>query len=173
MFTSLMGSFVNLVIKEEPIITVKEEEFIPGILKIFYNPPITLLGQQILCVNVGGALIPIFLSFYLLPKIPLYITVPSIAFVALFSKFMSRVVEGVGVVIPAFIPPIISALIAFILYPDNPAPVAYVSGALGTLIGADILNLRKLKDLPGIVSIGGAGVFDGIFLTGVLAALLS
>ena len=86
---------------------------------------------------------------------------------------MSRVVEGVGVVIPAFIPPIISALIAFILYPDNPAPVAYVSGALGTLIGADILNLRKLKDLPGIVSIGGAGVFDGIFLTGVLAALLS
>ena len=55
------------------------------------------------------------------------------------------------------------------------APViAYVSGTLGTLIGADLLHLRQISKLNApVVSIGGAGTFDGIFLTGILAVLLS
>ncbi|MBW2109628.1 MAG: DUF1614 domain-containing protein, partial [Deltaproteobacteria bacterium] len=52
--------------------------------------------------------------------------------------------------------------------------VAYISGTLGTLIGADLLNLRKIYDLGApVASIGGAGTFDGIFLNGLLAVLLS
>jgi uncharacterized membrane protein len=58
--------------------------------------------------------------------------------------------------------------------PTGPAPTAYVAGTLGTLIGADLLNLHKIKHLNApVVSIGGAGTFDGIFLTGILAVLLS
>jgi len=173
MFLSFIGRFINLIIREKSIIILEEEISLPGILKIFYNPPITLLGKQILCINVGGALIPVALSIYLLPRAPLHITVLSVVFIALISKMMSRVVKGVGIIIPAFIPPLLSALIALILYPENPAPIAYTSGVLGTLIGADILNLRKLRNFPGVISIGGAGVFDGIFLTGAFAALLS
>jgi uncharacterized membrane protein len=42
------------------------------------------------------------------------------------------------------------------------------------LIGADLLNLRKLQGLGApIVSIGGAGTFDGIFVTGLMAVLLA
>jgi uncharacterized membrane protein len=53
-------------------------------------------------------------------------------------------------------------------------PLAYVSGSLGTLIGADLLNLDKLHGLGvPVASIGGAGTFDGIFVTGVLAVLLA
>ena len=53
-------------------------------------------------------------------------------------------------------------------------PLAYVSGSLGTLIGADLLNLDKLHGLGApIASIGGAGTFDGIFVTGILAVLLA
>jgi len=173
MLLSFIGSFVNLIIRERSIIVLQEEISLPGVLKIFYNPPITLLSKQILCINVGGALIPVILSIYLLPRIPLHVAILSIIFVALISKMMSRVVKGIGIIIPAFIPPLLSALIALILYPENPAPIAYTSGVLGTLIGADILNLRKLKNFPGVISIGGAGVFDGIFLTGAFAALLS
>ena len=52
--------------------------------------------------------------------------------------------------------------------------IAYVAGTMGTLIGADLLNLRNLKEMgPGVMSIGGAGVFDGVFLSGIVAAFLS
>jgi uncharacterized membrane protein len=52
--------------------------------------------------------------------------------------------------------------------------LAYVGGTLGTLIGADVLNLGRIGGLGApIVSVGGAGTFDGIFLTGILAVLLA
>ncbi len=52
--------------------------------------------------------------------------------------------------------------------------LAYVVGSLGTLIGADLLNLGNIQGLGApIASIGGAGTFDGIFLTGILAVLLA
>jgi uncharacterized membrane protein len=52
--------------------------------------------------------------------------------------------------------------------------VAYVAGTIGTLVGADLLNLRRVQDLGApVVSIGGAGTFDGIFVTGILAVLLA
>ena len=52
--------------------------------------------------------------------------------------------------------------------------VASISGTFGVLIGADLLNLRNLAALRApVVSIGGAGTFDGIFLTGIIAVLLA
>ena len=89
------------------------------------------------------------------------------------SKMFSRVIPGVGVGIPALVPPLFAALFSLIFYPQNPAICAYISGTLGTLIGADILNLHRIKRFPGVVSIGGAGVFDGIFLAGVIAVFLT
>jgi uncharacterized membrane protein len=57
---------------------------------------------------------------------------------------------------------------------DSAPIIAYISGTLGTLIGADILNLKKISQLGApVASIGGAGTFDGIFLTGILAVLFS
>jgi uncharacterized membrane protein len=42
------------------------------------------------------------------------------------------------------------------------------------LIGADLLNLGIIQELGApIASIGGAGRFDGIFMTGILAVLLA
>jgi uncharacterized membrane protein len=52
------------------------------------------------------------------------------------------------------------------------APLAYVSGSLGVLIGADLFNLEKIRGLGApVASIGGAGTFDGVFLTGIIAVL--
>jgi uncharacterized membrane protein len=76
--------------------------------------------------------------------------------------------------LPGFIPPLVSAGLAILLARDNPAPVAFISGTLGTLIGADLLNWPNFKKLGAhMISIGGAGVFDGIFLAGILAVLIS
>ena len=89
------------------------------------------------------------------------------------ARAIARPIPGRGIVLPMFVPPILSALLAILLAREFAAPCAYIAGTAGTLIGADILNLRRLKDYAGIVSIGGAGVFDGIFLVGVVAVFLT
>jgi len=82
-------------------------------------------------------------------------------------------VPGRGIVLPMFVPPLLSALLAVLLARDFAAPCAYITGTLGTLVGADLLTLHRLKGFPGMVSIGGAGVFDGIFLVGIVAVFLT
>ncbi len=60
-------------------------------------------------------------------------------------------------------------------------PLAYVAGTFGTLVGADLLNMPRVRRLQAagcrlqaaVVSIGGAGTFDGVFLTGLVAVLLA
>jgi uncharacterized membrane protein len=45
---------------------------------------------------------------------------------------------------------------------------------MGTLLGADILHFGDIQGLGApVASIGGAGTFDGIFVTGILAVLLA
>ncbi len=87
---------------------------------------------------------------------------------------VAKPVPGAGIMTPALFPPLVTALTALFLGGDYVYAVAYVSGTLGTLIGADLLNLSKIPRLgASVVSIGGAGTFDGIFLTGILAVLLA
>lgn len=44
----------------------------------------------------------------------------------------------------------------------------------GPLIGADLLHLRDIEKIAtGVASIGGAGTFDGIVLSGIVAAYLA
>ena len=74
---------------------------------------------------------------------------------------------------PVWLAPLVSAGLAFLMVRSNPSPVAYISGSVGTLIGADLLNWSNFKKLGAhVMSIGGAGVFDGIFLCGIVAALI-
>ncbi|MEM4643084.1 MAG: DUF1614 domain-containing protein [Candidatus Bathyarchaeia archaeon] len=79
-----------------------------------------------------------------------------------------------GIATPAFIPPLTAATVAYVIPSNFPAAIAYISGVLGTLIGADLSNINKIPSLGAkVASIGGAGTFDGIFLSGVIAALLT
>ena len=87
---------------------------------------------------------------------------------------LARPLKGVGIVIPTFVPPIAAALTALIISQSDAPVIAYVAGSLGTLIGADLLNLKKIAGLGApVASIGGAGTFDGVFLTGIIAVLLT
>ena len=81
---------------------------------------------------------------------------------------------AIGIAVPVFVPVVATAILAFILSREYAAPLAYIGGSMGTLIGADLLNLDKIGGLGApVASIGGAGTFDGIFLTGILAVLLA
>ena len=129
----------------------------------------------ILAVNVGGAVIPTALSIYLLSNGRIWVRgLIAIGCVTLVCNQLAQPVPGVGIAIPTLVPPIAAALVAAIVSWRNAAALAYASGSLGVLIGADLLNLDKLRGLGApVASIGGAGTFDGIFVTGLLAVLLA
>ena len=81
---------------------------------------------------------------------------------------------GLGIAVPVLVPVVVTAIVAMILSREEAAPLAYIAGSLGTLIGADLTNLDKVRGLGApVASIGGARTFDGIFLTAILAVLLA
>ncbi len=167
----LIGSVVNIPITRKKLV-VKEP--VPLTLPfIFYYPP--RVKEQIIAVNLGGAVIPsVFALYLLLTHAPVVPTLISVFIVTLVTRKLARPVQGVGIVIPTFIPPVIAGLCALILSPEVAPPVAYISGVWGTLIGADLLNLNKMHHLgTHMLSIGGAGIFDGILLVGIISSLIS
>ena len=172
---SLLGSYVNIPIAHLPGQHVRTGEVvdffgIQYVVPVMVNSPGTVLA-----VNLGGAVIPFILSMYLIAKHGLFgESVLAVGAVTIVVHTMARPVQGVGIAVPIFIPPVVTAIVAWLLHRRNPAPLAYIAGSLGTLIGADLLNLNKVRDLGApVASIGGAGKFDGIFLTGIVAVLLT
>ena len=166
----LVGGFINI-----PVWQTQSVE--PGGIfrlgRVFFTEP-PRVTTTIIAINVGGALIPLLLSLYLLPKASLIRMGLVVAVVALVTNSLARVVPGEGIFINPIIPPLVSAGAALVLARKEAAPVAYVSGTVGTVIGTDLLNLGEVLQSGGtFLSIGGAGVFDGIFLVGVIAAFLS
>lgn len=127
-----------------------------------------------LAINLGGTIIPTGVSIYLLFKAPLLPTLLATALMILICKFLTRSVPGRGLAIPMIIPPVLATAFALLLGGDFAPQVAYISGVLGTLIGGDLLNLGRAQKLgAGIASIGGDGVFDGIFLVGIFSVVLT
>ncbi len=184
---SLTLSFVNIVLKEistgPPRITLRTRYiYFLGMYFPVISPEITY-NRLIIAVNAGGAIIPVGLSLVLLgylsmvPRMLLASTI-GILVTSIVTYYSSRSIPGVGIAVPGFIPSITAVLITIILV-QNPVygvPIAYVSGTLGSLIGADVLRLMRdirifLESGSSLLSIGGAGTFDGVFLSGLFAVL--
>lgn len=173
LFLSLVGSSINIPIKRSRVVETDSDD-LPEFFGNFWGISFPKIRERVLAINFGGAIVPLLLSIYLLPKVPFFSTLIAICGVTVVAKALSKPVRGIGVTLPAFIPPIVSALFAIGIAQPNPAPCAYISGVLGTIIGADILNLHRIERMgTGVMSIGGAGVFDGIFLVGIFAVLLT
>jgi uncharacterized membrane protein len=175
LFASLFGSYVNIPIAalgQDTKVTEREVTY----FGMRYIVPVMVGSPDvILAVNVGGAVIPTLLSIYLLTKNRLWERgLVAIASVALICHGLAQPIRGVGIGLPIFVPPLVAAITAVIVSWRNAAALAYAGGSLGVLIGADLLNLGKLQGLGApVVSIGGAGTFDGIFVTGLMAVLLA
>jgi uncharacterized membrane protein len=172
---SLVGSAINI-----PVAQFPPEQIVSGGLVDFYGvqyviPVVREWPGTVLAVNVGGALIPVILSVYLLLKNKSYLrSVLAVAMVALATHWLARPVPGIGISLPIFVAPVVAAFAAMVLGWRQAAPLAYIAGSLGTLIGADLMNLGRIPGLGApVASIGGAGTFDGIFLAGMVAVLLS
>lgn len=172
---TIFGSYINV-----PVGSIAAEGLIHDRIIVFDGmkyvvPHVQAACRTIIAVNLGGAVIPILLSAYLLWRLGGFL--PALAATVVVSAVVyrfSRLVPGVGIAVPTFIPGVVAATLAVILDRKRSASVAYVAGTIGCLVGADILNLGALSRLQApIASIGGAGTFDGVFVSGIIAVLLA
>jgi|SRR5579872_2204820 len=173
-FGSLVGSRVNIPIWRFPDRVRVESEQV-SVFGILYRIPARTTGRSILAVNVGGAIIPTAVSIYLILHDHIWQhSLIAVACVAVVVFAVARPVKGVGIVTPSLLPPAAAAIAAVVIGRPAEAALAYVCGTLGTLLGADLMNLWRVRDLGAPeASIGGAGTFDGVFLSGLLAVVLA
>lgn len=176
----IVGGLINIPVKRIPRSTaLATHPFATFGILDWWPEMRRLRTETVIAVNLGGCVIPAALALYetlLVGREPsLLVTVAiasSINVVACY--FLARPVSGIGIALPALVPALISAGTALLLAPDQAPPVAYVAGVAGPLIGADLLHLKDIRQAQsGILSIGGAGTFDGIVLSGVIAAYLA
>jgi uncharacterized membrane protein len=175
LLASLVGSYFNIPVYQLPPERVVSNEVREYFGMYYVVPYVSDWGGTEIAVNVGGAVIPTLMSIYLLLKHQLWLRgAIATAIVAVLLHFLADPVPGVGIAIPIFWPAVITALVALVLTRDHAAPLAYIAGSMGTLIGADLTNFYQVRGLGApVASIGGAGTFDGIFLIGILAVLLA
>ncbi|HWN50999.1 MAG TPA: DUF1614 domain-containing protein [Xanthobacteraceae bacterium] len=175
LFGSLIGSYINIPVARFPEREVQTAQDLSFFGMHYLVPVVVEWPGTVIAVNVGGAVIPTLLSLYLLVKNDLWIRgIVTTAIVAAIVHMLAYPVPGVGIAVPIFVPPVATAIVAVLIARQHAAALAYVGGSLGTLIGADLLNLDAVQGLGApVASIGGAGTFDGIFLTGVMAVLLA
>jgi len=180
-FLSVVGSLINIPLKEYMNTrTVSYQQ--PNIPFMAWLYPQSKSYQQVvtkttLAINLGGAVVPLLICLYIFLRYPGYvlpwclITIP-IAVIVCYK--IARIIPNVGVAMPTFIPPITASFLAMIFVGGGDVvSLSYVTGVLGVLIGADLLNLSKItQTTASTISIGGAGTFDGIFLTGIVSVFL-
>ena len=176
-----LGSPINIPVKRMS----REESVVADPLTVFglqgWWPNLQRVRKEtIIAVNVGGCLIPVALAIYeaahlaVAGRHALLGLVVAVVVNTGVCYWMAKPVEGVGIAMPGLFPAIVASLSALLLAPDHATPVAFVAGVLGPLIGADLLHLRDIEKIAtGIASIGGAGTFDGIILSGIVAAYLA
>ncbi len=150
----------------------------------FSNIYLFTYGSWHIGINTGGAIIPIVLSSYLIIKNKLRFThvVLAIIIVAILTFFVTMPDPEKGIIapFPYWLLPVIGASFLSLWFcwkqKKKAAPFAYACGTIGVLIGADVFHLftlisTELSSTRNAV-IGGANVFDMVFLTGILAVIV-
>lgn len=176
LLATLFGGAVNL-----PLFRVRSERVLVQSRVVrfwgvrYFVPGVRVQQRTVVAANVGGALVPVGVSAYLFFHDQLgAAALVATGVVAIIARLVARPVPGVGVVLPGLVAPVVAAVAALVLGGGEAPAVAYVAGVTGTLIGADLLNLHRVARFGSpVVSIGGAGTFDGIVLSGIIAVLIA
>jgi uncharacterized membrane protein len=172
LFLSLLCSYINIPIKKvrsHVPVSDKASEALRSSLAAS-----SLRMYSTIAINLGGAVIPLIMSVFLSSMAKPVEVLSGILLVTIIIHKIARPVKGSGIVVHALLPPLLAAFVAIIISPQNAPVIAYISGTFGCILGIDILNLKRIPDLGvSLVSIGGAGTFDAIFLTGIISVLLA
>jgi uncharacterized membrane protein len=176
-----VGSLINIPILREPIpAQLRHHPLSIWGLERYWPDMYKEVRERIIAINVGGFVVPILLVVYEVvlvcsqyPEVllPLLMAVLINVYVC---YLLAQPVPQIGITLPALVPGVMAAICALLLAPTLAAPVAFCAGVLGPVIGADLMYLKKIRETHvGLASIGGAGTFDGIVISGLVAVLLA
>lgn len=191
----IFGSLINFPISRFPLDREVNVPLFESVSGINLMPKMQRLRQEaIVAVNLGGCVIPVCLAIWLSRFIiaggatPILVTLVGVCFNSVVCYRTSRLIPGRGIVMPVLIPPLTAVIATWfgfgivgpimgnsgVDFQHLYAPVAFVIGISGPLVGADLMHWNDFKklDAPSI-SIGGAGTWDGIVLSGLIASLLA
>ena len=175
-----MGGVINI-----PVTRIEQTELVEyrptqllGLDRLLARP-VQQQSFTIIAVNLGGCLVPTVLAGYQVGRLALQAPSTLLALgaalalnVALCYYFATPVPQQ-GIALQSLIPAGAAALTGLVLAPEWAPPVAFSAGVLGPLVGADLLHLDDIAEIgTGMASIGGAGTFDGVVLSGLVATLL-
>ncbi|MDJ0616345.1 MAG: DUF1614 domain-containing protein [Calothrix sp. MO_192.B10] len=175
----IIGSTINIPLYRTQSAIEVADDFTDLWLREFWGIPLRKIQRStIVAVNVGGGVIPVILALYQFTQANVLAILLVTAIVTGVSYYAAKIVPGIGIQMHPLLAPFTAVISAMLINPilmsPHTAPVAFAGGVLGTLIGADLLHLQDIKAMSaGVLSIGGAGVFDGIALCGLFALLLS
>ncbi len=175
LFGALLGSSINIPLAKLPAQRLVEAKVVDLFGMQYVIPTVVERQSTVIAMNVGGALIPALLSLHLLLQggVRRRMLV-ALGLVTLLTHLLAQPVPGVGIALPPLVPALATAALALLLDRNDAPRTAFIAGTLGTLIGADLLNLGIVQQLGApIVSIGGAGTFDGVFVIGIIAVALA
>ena len=145
LFGSLIGSYFNIPVTILPGETIRSGQVVDFFGMQYVVPVMVSSPGTVLAVNVGGAVIPTVMSTYVVIRYQLWLKAAiATAVIAAIIHSMATPVPGIGIAVPVFAPVVTTAILAFILSREYAAPLAYIGGSMGTLIGADLLNLDKI-----------------------------
>ena len=113
LFAVLVGSVINI-----PLFTFEAREPVMRdtfvtVFGMTYRVPPAAVGSRktVVAINVGGAVIPSIVSLYLLVRFPDVIgfAIIGVALVSIISHLISKPVQGVEIVSPALVSPLVAA----------------------------------------------------------------
>ena len=151
-----------------------------GIIFGMIDLPLFKYHGWIIGINIGGAVLPIAISIYLMAKNKVFFRVILGIILISYITYNYTFVSSEGIVSPFplwLLPPIAASMYSVMVAIKSrrkAASIAYASGTMGALIGADFMHMKELLSLPpkGMAVIGGASIFDMVFLTGVIAVII-
>lgn len=182
LFAMLTGSVIEIPFAK--IRSKKPEQLFKyaPILEEIYSVPIIEelnIGKQrvfdtTITLNLGGAVIPALAVLYLLLTQPNNTALEIMLIVILAVTMLTEVMGGVGTLINEYIG-LIALPFALIVAPENAATVTFIAGVGGIIIGNTISIAAFNKERTGsaFLSIGGAGSFKSIYVTTIIASLIS
>ena len=182
LFAMLPGSIVEI-----PLFTTRSKKpeqlfrYAPILEDIYSVPVVKELGigkervfKTTITANLGGAIIPALATIYLLLTQPNNTALEIMLIVVVAVSLLSEMLGGIGLLVPDYIG-LIAIPFSLIVSPENAASVIFIAGVGGILTGniISVLTFNKEKTGSAFISIGGAGSFKAIYLTTIVASLIS
>jgi uncharacterized membrane protein len=144
----------------------------------FINIPLPAGPGMEASLNIGGGVVPLILSVYLLTKtsamekLRAFAGMAATAVAVYLTGLLLGAEAGTMMLDPLYVYPVVAGVVAYLIGRSRRG--AFIAATMGVLI-VDVVTYYRLATTgtPGAVLIGGGGALDAVVIAGLLAVLLA